>query len=359
MTNPETYLPRRIRSAMAGIPSLKADAVLVSKPENVVYLSGIKSTNCFLLLTPEEGYILTDFRYIEAAENNQAGLWPVLLDRGKSLFDVIRSMKIKKLAVEEEDITYSFYKELSKKYRGKIVPAGSLFTDLRIVKDDYEKECLRKAEEIGDKAFTHICGFLKEGMTEKEVALELEFFMRKNGAEALSFDTIAVSGIRSSMPHGGPSDKKIEEGDFLTMDYGCKYQGYCSDMTRTVAIGSVSEEMKKVYDIVRRAQQTALEAVSPGKTAWEIDRVARDIIKYEGYGECFGHGTGHGVGLEIHEAPTVNTTGQVKLRPGMAVTVEPGIYLPGEFGVRIEDLALVTDTGYEVLSHSDKDLTII
>ena len=147
-------------------------------------------------------------------------------------------------------------------------------------------------------------------MSETEVALELEFFMRRNGAECLSFDTIAVSGVRSSLPHGEPSDKKIEAGDFLTMDFGCKYLGYCSDMTRTVAIGKVTDEMKKVYGIVQRAQQTALEAINPGKKASDIDKTARDIIKYEGYGNCFGHGTGHGVGLEIHEAPTANPTGE-------------------------------------------------
>ena len=359
MTNLEEYLPKRLTAACSGIEALGADAVLISKPENVVYLSGIKSTNCFLILTPEESYILTDFRYIEAAENNQAGLYPVMLDRGKSLFDVIKSMKIRALAVEEEDITYHFFKELSSKFKGKICSASHLVEDLRIIKDDYEKECLRRAEEIGDIAFSHICSILKEGMTEKEVALELEYCMRKNGAEGLSFDTIAVSGVRSSMPHGGPTDKKIEYGDFLTMDYGCMYRGYCSDMTRTVAIGEATKEMRRIYDIVRKAQQKALEAVSPGKTASDIDRIARNIIKYEGYGNHFGHGTGHGVGLEIHEAPTVNTTGKTLLKPGMAVTVEPGIYLPGEFGVRIEDLALVTETGYEVLSHSDKDLIII
>ena len=359
MINAEQYLPTRVAAAKAGIDALGAGAVLISKPENVTYLSGIRSSNCYLILTPEEGYILTDFRYIEVAENNRAGLTPVQLEQGKSVFDVVGSMNIPVLAVEEEAITYGFFKELGSKHQGQICSASHLVEDLRIVKDEYEKECLRKAEEIGDLAFTHICGILKEGMTEKEIALELEFFMRKSGAEGLSFETIAVSGVRSSMPHGEPSDKRIEPGDFLTMDYGCKYRGYCSDMTRTVAIGKVSEEMKQVYDIVRRAQQTALEAVSPGKKASDIDRTARDIIKYEGYGKHFGHGTGHGVGLEIHEAPTANPTGNTVLKPGMAVTVEPGIYLPGKFGVRIEDLALVTETGYEVLSHSEKDLIII
>ena len=359
MISAAQYLPGRVAAAKAGIGALNADAVLVSKPENVVYLSGIKSSNCHLILTPEDGYIVTDFRYIEAAGNNKAGLKPVMTDQSKTLFDVINSLGFSSLAVEEEAITYDFFRELSGKFKGKISSAAHLVEDLRIVKDDYEMECLRRAEAIGDLAFTHICGFLKEGMSETEVALELEFFMRRNGAECLSFDTIAVSGVRSSLPHGEPSDKKIEAGDFLTMDFGCKYLGYCSDMTRTVAIGKVTDEMKKVYGIVQRAQQTALEAINPGKKATDIDKTARDIIKYEGYGNCFGHGTGHGVGLEIHEAPTANPTGETVLKPGMSVTVEPGIYLPGRFGVRIEDLALVTETGYEVLSHSDKDLIII
>ncbi len=359
MISAAEYLPRRVAAAKAGIESLNADAVLISKAENVVYLSGIKSTNCYLILTPEEGYILTDFRYIEAVKNNPAGLKPIQLDQGKSLFDVIKSMNFSALAVEEEAITYAFFKELSGKYKGKVCSASHLVENLRIIKDEYEQDCLRKAEEIGDKAFSHICGFLKEGMTEIEVALELEFFMRKCGAEKLSFDTIAVSGVRSSMPHGEPSGKKIEAGDFLTMDFGCKYLGYCSDMTRTVAFGRATDEMQRVYRIVQKAQKKALEAISPGKKASDVDRTARDIIKYEGYGKCFGHGTGHGVGLEIHEAPTANTTGNTVLKPGMSVTVEPGIYLPGKFGVRIEDLALVTETGYEVLAHSEKDLIII
>ncbi len=359
MNRLEKYLPERVKRAVSGIADLKAEAVLISNPENVVYLSDFKSSNCFVILTEKESYIITDFRYIEAARVNKAGLTPVMIDREFTVFDFINKLGIKKLAFEEEDISYSFFKEMSSKYKGQLCSAGSLVENLRIVKDDYEKDCLRLAEKVGDMAFLHMIDFISEGMTEKEIAFELEFFMRSNGAEALSFDSIVVSGERTSLPHGEPSDKKVAFGELITMDYGCKVNGYCSDMTRTIALGELPSEQIKIYEIVKEAQRTALEAVSAGKNASDIDRIARDIIEYYGYGEYFGHGLGHGVGLEIHEAPTLSPKGEAALKPGMAVTVEPGIYLPGKFGVRIEDLALVEETGYEVLSFSNKDLIII
>lgn len=355
----EKFLPIRVKNAAAETERLGVDGILISKEENVVYLSDFKSSNCFILLTGGENYIITDFRYIEAAQSNKAGLTPVMTDRETSLFDIINKLGIKTLAFEDQSVSYSFFMALSSKFNGTLKPAGNLIEKFRIVKDEYEMECLRKAEHIGDLAFTHIVDFIKVGMTEKEIAFELEFFMRKNGAEGLSFDTIAVSGQKSSMPHGEPSDKKVEIGDFITMDYGCKYLGYCSDMTRTVVVGEPSKDQIKLYDIVKEAQQTSLEAVCSGKTASDIDRIARDIIKYYGYGDYFGHGLGHGVGLEIHENPTLNPSGTEILKPGMSVTIEPGIYLPGKYGVRIEDLLLVKETGYEVLSSSNKELIII
>ena len=368
-------LPKRVMAAKNGMKSAGLDAVLITDPVNVMWLSDFRSTNAAVLLTRKEGFLITDFRYIEAAEKNTAGLTPVKTDRSFTLFDFINKVRPENLGIEEEYITYSFFNELCEKIDGLsrkdgvcgnscgkesfLKPAGNLIRDLRVIKDDYEKDCLRRAEAIGDEAFAHILSLLKPGMTENEVALELEFFMRKAGAEGLSFDTIAVSGVKSSMPHGQPSDKKICEGEFLTMDYGCKYRGYCSDMTRTVCFGEPSEKMQRIYDIVKLAQETTVGVISSGKPAKEIDRTARDIIKYNKYDEYFGHGLGHGVGLEIHEAPTANTASREVLAPDMAVTVEPGIYLPGEFGVRIEDLVLVTETGCEVLSSSTKELIII
>lgn len=355
----EYFLKDRIKKAVQGISELGAEAVLISKPVNVVYLSDFKSSNCYILLTEKESFLITDFRYIEAAELNKAGLTPVIIGRDYTVFDFVNSLGIKSLAVEEEEITYSFYKTLSSKYSGEILSAGSMVEKLRIIKDSYEMDCIRRAEAVGDEAFTFLTGFVKEGMSEKEIAFELEYFMRRKGAQGLSFDSIVVSGSRSSMPHGMPSDKKIEKGDFITFDFGCIVDGYCSDMTRNLIIGEPTAEQKKVYNVVKEAQQTALEAVAAEKKASDIDTIARDIIKYYGYGEYFGHGLGHGVGLEIHEAPTLNPGGAELLKPGMAITIEPGIYLPGSFGVRIEDLVLVTETGCEVLSSSNKDLIII
>ena len=359
MTRLKALLPERIRAAKAGVEAGGLGAALITNPVSIKYLTDFNSSNAYVVLTPGESFLATDFRYIEAAEKNGAGLTPVLIDRSFTVFDLMNREGIKKAAIEEDYITYSFFREVSDKFNGEVVPAGSLIRDLRVIKDDYEKDCIRRAEEIGDEAFSHILGFIRPGVKETDIALELEFFMRKQGAEGLSFETIAVSGLKSSMPHGEPSDKKVEEGEVLTMDYGCRYRGYCSDMTRTVAVGGISPEAEKIYNIVLEAQKTTVEAVSAGKPAVEIDRTARDIIKCHGYGECFGHGLGHGVGLEIHEAPTANPSSDEILQKGMTVTVEPGIYLPGKFGVRIEDLLLVEENGAEVLSHSDKNLIII
>jgi len=355
----EKILPERVRAATAALEGLGADAMLIAKPENVVYLSDFKSSNCYLLITSGESYIITDFRYIEAAQSNKAGLVPVSTGRDFTLFDAISKTGVKMLAIEEEYVTYGFYKELSVKFNGSLKSADGIIEGLRIIKDDYEKDCIRIAESIGDKAFTHMLEFLKVGMTEKEAALELEFAMRNLGAEGLSFDSIVASGTNSSMPHAIPGNRRFEPGDFLTMDFGCKYLGYCSDMTRTIAFGEPVKEQIDIYNIVKEAQQKSLETVCAGKNASDIDRTARDIIKYYGYSECFGHGLGHGVGLEIHEAPTLNPSGREILKAGMTVTIEPGIYLPGKFGVRIEDLLIVNENGYEVLSSSQKDLLII
>ena len=232
-------------------------------------------------------------------------------------------------------------------------------TSLRMIKSADEIALMKSAQEIAERAFTHILDFIKPGVTEREVSLELDYFMLRSGAEALSFETIAVSGVNSSMPHGVPSDKKIENGDFVTMDYGAVCGGYHSDMTRTVAVGNVSAEQKKVYDTVLKAQLAALEAMRPGVRCADADRAARDVIEAAGYGEFFGHGTGHGVGIEIHEEPRVSPTAVDILETGNVVTDEPGIYLPGQFGVRIEDMVLITENGFENLTKAPKELIVL
>ena len=235
-------------------------------------------------------------------------------------------------------------------------PLGDLIERERRIKTPEELKLLRKAEAIGDKAFSDILNILKPGMTELEVAAELEYSMKKNGATGLSFDTIAASGINSSMPHAIPGTKKLENGDFLTMDFGCLYEGYCSDMTRTVVIGKASDEQKKIYNIVLKAQTEAVSGIRAGLKCIDVDRIARSIIEEAGYGRYFGHGLGHSVGLYIHESPALNTRDETVLVEGMIETIEPGIYIPGFGGVRIEDMGAVTKDGYDNFASSPKEL---
>lgn len=218
---------------------------------------------------------------------------------------------------------------------------------------------IMKAEAMGDLCFSHILGFMKVGMTELEVADEIERFLLSLGAEGLSFPTICVSGSRTEFPHGEPSDKVIEDGDFVTIDMGAIVRGYCGDMTRTVAMGHVTEEQRTVYDTVLYAQRAGLAAVRAGAKCFDVDKICRDIIAVSGYGEYYIHGTGHGVGTEVHEPPTLNRKSSETLEEGMPVTIEPGIYLPGKFGVRIEDLAIVTDFGIINTTKSEKELIIL
>ena len=236
------------------------------------------------------------------------------------------------------------------------IPLAGRVDRLRRIKTPEEIGYMRRAEEIGDEAFEALLPLLKPGMTELEAAAELEYQMKKRGAEGFSFDTIMASGIHSSMPHAIPSGKKLEAGDFITMDFGCTYQGYCSDMTRTVVMGKADEKQKEMYGIVLRAQRAALELIRAGLPGSRVDREAREIIEKAGYGDCFGHGLGHSVGLYIHEEPRLSPSDDTILEPGMIETVEPGIYVPGFGGVRIEDMVAVTEDGCENLTRSPKEL---
>jgi Xaa-Pro aminopeptidase len=232
-------------------------------------------------------------------------------------------------------------------------------TTSKIIKTEKEIESISKAAALGDRCFSYILGYIQPGMSEKQVAAEIEKFLFDNGAEALAFDTICVSGENSNQPHGVPSDKLIEKGEFLTMDFGAVIDGYCGDMTRTVAIGSASPDMRAVYNTVLEAQLAAIDFIKAGVRCFDADKVARDIIIKAGYGEYFPHGLGHGVGTEVHEAPTLNSKSEEVLEPNMVVTIEPGIYIPDKYGVRIEDLAIVTDFGIINKVESRKDLIIL
>ncbi len=334
------------------------EAALICRPENRKYFSKFTGSFGYALITETKAYFITDFRYKEQAARECIGYEIFEHNQQKhSLYDILSDLKIKSIGFEENYITYSQYMKLKENLsQTKLIPFENQINQFRIIKYQEEIECIRKAANIADKAFMNICNYIKPGLTENEIALELEMFMRKHGASGLSFETIVASGIRSAFPHGLASNKKIKEGDLLTLDFGCIYNGYCSDMTRTVIVGKANQKQKEIYNIVLDAQISALNAIQPHILSKEIDQKARDIISEKGYGKNFGHGVGHGVGLEIHEAPRLGPNEETSLKKGMVVTVEPGIYIPEFGGVRIEDLVIVTDNGSEILSKSPKQL---
>ena len=341
----------------------KGEAFIVSSPENRKYLTSFSSSDGFLLVTQNEAVFLTDSRYIEAAEKTVIGCSEIsqLNSLSAQLPEYITKLGVSKLYTESARLTVEDYNRIEKIAGCPVLAEKSddAISNLRRKKSNEEKENIIKAQSIAEKAFEHILGFISTEKTEKDIALELDFFMLKNGAEGISFETIAVSGANSSMPHGVPSEKKIENGDFITMDYGAVINGYHSDMTRTVAVGSVSSKQAEIYETVLNAQLASLSSLKDGISGFDADKAARDIIENAGYGKFFGHGTGHGVGIEIHEAPRLSSKTDSILQTGDVVTVEPGIYLPGEFGVRIEDMAFITENGYENLTKSPKNLIII
>ncbi|QHI73582.1 M24 family metallopeptidase [Aminipila terrae] len=356
----EDRIKKRGDSAVKKFNQYGITALLLTKEADIHYMTGIPGDDCALLITENKRYIITDFRYIEAVSVLKPEFEVVVTKQGYELIDFIREMKLDNIGVQDEHLTLCAYNEFCTAFpRDKIVPVTGLTESIRLIKDEEEISLIEKAEAIGDQAFEHILGFLKPGVSEKRVALEIEHAMKLNGADGFSFSTICVSGVNSSRPHGIPSDKLLEDGDFLTMDFGCIYNGYCSDMTRTVAIGHANEEMVKVYNTVLEAQIYACEHLKAGMHVKDGDYLARKIIEDAGYGEYFGHGLGHGVGLEIHEDPFLSFRGNHVLEENMIVTIEPGIYLPGKFGVRIEDLAIITADGIDNKTHSSKELIII
>lgn len=338
----------------------KADAALITCPLNCRYLGGVDYTDGFLLITRERAYLFADSRYIEVAKRDAAEEFEVMLLSGR------RSSLIKALLKEGSVIGYednvmtcaefSAYREAMPEYVFK--PVGGITERLRDVKDSYEKESIIKAQRIAERALDHVLGLIDPNMTECRVALELDYFMRMNGSEGLAFDTIAVSGANSSLPHGVPTDKKLGRG-FLTMDFGAKCNGYCSDMSRTVCIGKPEPEMERLYNTVLSAQRAAIEFISAGKSCAASDKIARDIIDGAGYKGLFGHSLGHGVGLYIHEGIHVSPRSEQVLEVGNVVTVEPGIYVEGRYGVRIEDMVYVTENGCEDLTLAEKELLIL
>ena len=339
-------------------------SALIMSEDNVRYFTSFSSTNGYLLVTAENSFFLTDSRYVEAAQKTIKTVDGVLLFENfeKSLLPLVKELGVKTLSIEGGRTTVKRLHELQKQFPSVTFETEKLDGEidlLRAVKSDEECEKIIKAQRIAEKAFSLLLPKVAVGKTERELSLELDYTMLKLGAQGLSFETIAVSGKNGSMPHGIPSDKKIESGDFVTFDFGAIYKDYHSDMTRTVAVGEISDKQRDVYETVLKAQKRAIDAVAAGKSCFDIDKIARDIIEEKGYGKYFGHGLGHGVGVEIHEFPTVSPRSQTVLEPGHVITIEPGIYIPGEFGVRIEDMIYVTENGGKNLTNCPKELTIL
>ena len=338
-----------------------ADALLITDPYNMRYLSGFRGGEGIIYLSENRQVLITDSRYTEAA--GQETKFQVLEEnrdhpRMTLLSQCLEEEGAKRVAYEDQALRCCEFHRMQEKLPlvGEWLPLGGSIDRLRRIKTPQEQEYLARAEAIGDAAFAELLKILRPGMTELEAAAELEYQMKKQGASGFSFDTIMASGKNSSMPHAVPSAKKLEAGDFVTMDFGCLYEGYCSDMTRTIVLGKANEKQKEIYRIVLKAQEAALAVIKAGLKGQEVDKAARDIIQKAGYGPYFGHGLGHSVGMFIHEEPRLSPSDPTILEAGMSETVEPGIYVPGFGGVRIEDLVIVTETGCRNLTSSPKEL---
>lgn len=340
------------------------DCAIITSSCNRYYLTGMRSSAGTLLVSRNSAYFIIDFRYIELAKSKVKNAKVILQDKlFEQIGEIFAKEGIKTVEVEPTYMTMGEYLRMREKLSDvKVLESkgtDELLLDMRAHKDAEELKNMRAAQAIADKGFTHILGYIKPGVTERQIALELQTYLMAEGAEKLSFDTIAVSGVNSSLPHGVPSDKKVEDGDFVTMDFGVVVNGYCSDMTRTVAVGHATDEMRKIYDLVLRAHNESMAAVKPGVENKMIDKIARDIIYGAGYEGCFGHGLGHSVGLEIHESPRYSALAEGCVEVGHVMTIEPGIYLEGRFGVRIEDSIYVGEDGIIDLATSPKELIVL
>lgn len=351
----------RIRKVRKKLKDIGIDALLVTNLYNLRYLTNFTGSTGLALITADKAYFVTDFRYTEQAAE-EAIDFEIVKNEGliyKEVARLVEQDQIRKLGFEETDISYAIYKQLEELIETELVAVSGIVEKIREVKSEEEIAIIRKAVEITEKAYDYILGFVKVGVTEIEIANELDFYMRNLGATGVSFDTIVASGFRSAMPHGVASNKKIEKGDMVTIDFGCLYNGYVSDMTRTFAVGDPGEEMKKIYEIVYRANKKVTEAAKAGVTGAELDAIARDYITEQGYGEQFGHTTGHGIGLEVHEGPSISYRNEEPLVENNIITNEPGIYIPGLGGVRIEDDLVIKEDGNENLMKSSKELIIL
>ena len=351
-----------LKNIAAKLPEYELDAMLVTSEPGEFYAVGFQGEGV-VLVTAEKAWYYTDSRYIEAAQelvkDAEVSLPPQGRNYRATVEALIQEHGLKTVGFEQDYMTVASHKAWSEGLSAQLKPASALMESLRAQKDEEEKKAMRAAQAIAEKSLAETLEVLKVGMTEKEIAAYLEYRMLCNGAEKKSFDTIIASGPNSSKPHAVPGDRKICEGDFVTIDFGCVVEGYCSDTTRTVAVGEPTEEMRKVYDIVLQAQLAGIAAARAGVSGKEIDAAARKLIDDAGYGEYFGHSFGHSLGIEIHENPNLSPANPEPMPVGAVVSAEPGIYLPGKFGVRIEDVLILAEDGCENITKYPKELIIL
>jgi Xaa-Pro aminopeptidase len=340
----------------------KIEGLLVTSSYNLRYISGFTGTAGVALITETKAVFITDFRYLDQATEQAVDFDIVKHETSlnEEIASQINELDIEKLSFEKENVSYGQYLEYKTLFTSTtLVAISGIIENLRLIKDEQEIKILKEAANIADSAFEHIINYIKPGLTELNVANELEFFMRKQGAAASSFEVIVASGIRSALPHGVATNKIIKKGELVTLDFGAYHKGYCSDITRTVAVGKPSSELEKIYYTVLEAQERGMNGLKPGMTGKQADALTRDYITAQGYGDYFGHSTGHGLGMEVHEAPGLSKKSVTILEPGMVVTVEPGIYISGVGGTRIEDDTVITKNGNEALTCATKRLLII
>tara|TARA_A100001037_G_scaffold73371_2_gene65674 strand:- start:1440 stop:2525 length:1086 start_codon:yes stop_codon:yes gene_type:complete len=352
--------PKRIKNIRNYLSEKKLDGIIISNEENRFYFSGLRSSAGFLFITMNDLYLFTDFRYTELASSEAPG-WNIqkITSRLGWLPEIIKKLRVSNVGFESEFITVNTFNLIkdtinSSDVEVTLIPTTDIVLTLRAVKDEEEIKLITKAIEIGDKAFEYTEKNIEIGMTEKEVAWIFEKSVREQNAESISFDTIVASGINAARPHHATGDSKIEANSTIIIDCGAKYNGYCSDLTRTIVIGDAEEKIKNIYDIVHMAQLSAIDLVKVGMTGEECDSIARKIISEAGYGDFFGHSLGHGIGLDVHENPNVGPRSKYIIQNNMPFTVEPGIYLQGWGGVRIEDIVIIIDNKTQVISKAKK-----
>jgi Xaa-Pro aminopeptidase len=341
----------------------RVDAILLTNLDNIRYASGFSGSSATVVITSKRAVILVDSRYTLQAKEECPGFEVIQYsgDVLKTTNDILLEDKVASVGFEAEYVTISTHRKMRKMIdKGvRLVGTKRVIEDIRLVKDADEIRKLKKAIALADECFDHIISFVKPGMTERDVALEIYLYMYKNGAESLAFDTIVAAGPHAAFPHAEPGQAVLQKGQMLKMDYGARVDGYNSDITRTIFLGEPDDKQKEVYNTVLDAQLKAIEAIKPGVLGKDIDAIARDYIASKGYGENFGHGLGHSLGMATHDGPGLSSGSDIALESGMVMTVEPGIYIEGWGGVRIEDDVLVTETGCEILTKARKDIVVV